>query len=30
VKWAKNLVEDIASFEPFYLKDFLIRKPISA
>jgi tRNA threonylcarbamoyladenosine biosynthesis protein TsaB len=30
VKWTKNLVEDIASFEPFYLKDFLIRKPISA
>ena len=30
VKWTKNLVEDISSFEPFYLKDFLIRKPISA
>jgi tRNA threonylcarbamoyladenosine biosynthesis protein TsaB len=29
-KWEKNQVEDIASFEPFYLKDFLIRKPISA
>jgi tRNA threonylcarbamoyladenosine biosynthesis protein TsaB len=28
-KWAKNQLEDIASFEPFYLKDFLIRKPIS-
>jgi tRNA threonylcarbamoyladenosine biosynthesis protein TsaB len=28
-KWTKNKVEDIALFEPYYLKDFLIRKPIS-
>ncbi len=28
-KWTKNMVEDIASFEPYYLKDFLIRKPIT-
>ncbi|MCX8492593.1 MAG: tRNA (adenosine(37)-N6)-threonylcarbamoyltransferase complex dimerization subunit type 1 TsaB [Cyclobacteriaceae bacterium] len=28
-KWKNNEVEDIVSFEPFYLKDFLIRKPIS-
>ncbi len=28
-KWTKNQFEDIALFEPYYLKDFLIRKPIT-
>jgi tRNA threonylcarbamoyladenosine biosynthesis protein TsaB len=30
VKWGKNQLENIASFEPLYLKDFMIRKPIVA
>lgn len=28
-KCTKNQIEDIALFEPYYLKDFLIRKPIT-
>lgn len=27
-KWEQACFEDVTSFEPFYLKDFLIRKPI--
>lgn len=27
LKWEQSLFEDIALFEPFYLKDFLIKKP---
>jgi tRNA threonylcarbamoyladenosine biosynthesis protein TsaB len=27
LKWKQSLFEDIALFEPFYLKDFLIKKP---
>jgi tRNA threonylcarbamoyladenosine biosynthesis protein TsaB len=27
LKWKRSLFEDIALFEPFYLKDFLIKKP---
>lgn len=26
-KWNQSAFEDVVSFEPFYLKDFLIRKP---
>ncbi len=26
-KWKHSLFEDVATFEPFYLKDFLIKKP---
>ncbi len=26
-KWSQSAFEDVVSFEPFYLKDFLIRKP---
>ncbi len=26
-KFKKNEIEDVAYFEPFYLKDFLISKP---
>jgi len=26
-KWIQSSFEDVESFEPFYLKDFLIRKP---
>jgi tRNA threonylcarbamoyladenosine biosynthesis protein TsaB len=26
-KWQHSLFEDVATFEPFYLKDFLIKKP---
>jgi tRNA threonylcarbamoyladenosine biosynthesis protein TsaB len=26
-KWKAGLYEDVVSFEPFYLKDFLIKKP---
>ncbi len=26
-KWQAGLVEDLASFEPFYLKDFVLKKP---
>lgn len=26
-KWVQSSFEDVESFEPFYLKDFLIRKP---
>jgi tRNA threonylcarbamoyladenosine biosynthesis protein TsaB len=29
-KWKEKKFEDVAHFEPFYLKDFLIRKPIVA
>ena len=27
MKWQKGEMEDLAAFEPFYLKDFMIRKP---
>jgi tRNA threonylcarbamoyladenosine biosynthesis protein TsaB len=26
-KWKEGAYEDLVSFEPFYLKDFLIKKP---
>jgi len=29
-KWQLGQVEDLATFEPFYLKDFMIRKPKEA
>jgi tRNA threonylcarbamoyladenosine biosynthesis protein TsaB len=27
IKWKQSLFEDVTLFEPFYLKDFLIKKP---
>jgi len=27
IKWKSGVYEDLVSFEPFYLKDFLIKKP---
>jgi tRNA threonylcarbamoyladenosine biosynthesis protein TsaB len=27
IKWGESSFEDVTSFEPFYLKDFLIKKP---
>lgn len=29
-KWTQQNFEDVATFEPFYLKDFLIRKPTAS
>jgi tRNA threonylcarbamoyladenosine biosynthesis protein TsaB len=26
-KWKTQQIEDVASFEPYYLKEFMIKKP---